>query len=325
MNTAALRERVARGRAFLEQRFVEPDRPPVAIEVRAGSVGVVRVVGQGASVALGAAALVELPPGALALSMTEPNVRDAAAFQRTLTSALEKAGVQGGARVALVLPDPVARLALFPSAEVAAKKRAQVDELIRFKARKSVPFDIREARLAHVSGAGSGSDQTLVAAIARPVLEGYEAAVRAVGLEPGLVELTGPTLLAAAFDGLPTVDRLLVNWDEGYLSLMLARGAWPLLLRTIVGPPAASPSEVSREVSNTVLYYRERLRGPGLATTVLRSAFLPAAEAVALLTGPLGEAPAILDGLSGLDGAAPGGVASQVLAGAVASARGRFQ
>ena len=324
MSAASLRERVARGRAYLEQRFMEPERPQVAIEVRAGSVGVVRVVGQGSSMALGAAALVELPAGAVTLSMTEGNVKDVPAFTRTLTAALERAGVLGTSRVALVLPDPVARLALYPTAEVSAKKRAQVEELIRFKARKSVPFDIREARLASVSGATSGSDQTCVAAIARPVVEGYEAACRAVGLEPGLVELAGPTLLNAAFAGMPVADRLLINWDDGYLSLMLARGAWPLLARTIVGTPAATPAEVSREVANTVLYYRERLNGPGLAATVLRSAWMPASEAAALLAGPLGEPPSILDGLAGLRGAEPGGVASQVLAGAVASARGSF-
>ncbi len=325
MNAAGLRERLARGRAYLEQRFVEPERPAVAIEVRAGSIGVVRVTGQGGQIALGAAALVELPPGVVTLSMTETNVKDVPTFTRTLGSALEKAGVLGTTRAALVLPDPVARLALFPSAEVTAKKRPQVEELIRFKARKSVPFDIREARLAYVPGTAAGSDQTLVAAIARPVLEGYEAACRAVGLEPGLVELTGAALLTAAFDGLPTADRLLINWDDGYVSLLLARGGWPLLARTIVGPPAASATEVSREVSNTVLYYRERLGGTGLAATVLRSAFLPAAEAAALLAGPLGETPAILDGLVGLKGAEAGGVASQLLAGAVASARGSFR
>jgi hypothetical protein len=324
VNAASMRERVARGRAFLEQRFVEPERPRVAIEVRASSIGVVRVVGDGAQVALGAAALVELPAGALALSMTEPNVKDAAAFTRTLTSALERAGAVNVNRVALVLPDPVARLALFPTAEVSAKKRAQVDELIRFKARKSVPFDIREARVAYQPGVAYGSDQTLVAAIARPVLEGYEAACRTAGLEPGLVELTGPTLLSAAFSRMPVADRLLINWDEGYLSLMLARGSWPLIARSIAGPPAAVPAEVAREVANTVLYYRERLGGPGLSATVLRSAWLPAAEAAALLAGPLGAEPSILDGLAGLRGAEPGGVASQVLAGAVASARGSF-
>jgi hypothetical protein len=320
-----MRERLARGRAYLEQRFVEPERPGVAIEVRARSVGVVRVVRHGAETVLGAAALVELPAGVLNLSMTETNVKDAATFTRTLESALAKAGAAGATRVALVLPDPVARVALFPSAEIAAKKRTQVEELIRFKARKSVPFDIREATLAYLAGTAAGSDQTLVAAIARPVLEGYEAACRAVKLEPGLVELAGPALVAAAFEGLPVADRLLVNWDEGYLSLVLARGTWPLLVRTIAGEPAASPTEVAREVSNTVLYYRERLGGRGLAATVLRSAFLPAAEAASLLAGPLGETPAILDGLIGLKGAEPGGVASHVLAGAIASARGRFQ
>jgi hypothetical protein len=322
---AALAERLARGRAFFEARFVEPDRPRVAVEVRASSVGVVRVVGDGGSVALGAAALVELPAGAVALSMSETNVRDVPAFTRALSTALEKAGVSGPARIALELPDPVARIALFPSAEVTAKKRAQVEELIRFKARKSVPFDIREARLAYVSGTPAGSDQTLVAAIARPVLEGYEAACRSIGLEPGLVELTVLTLLNAAFTGLPESDRLLVNWDDGYVSLVLARGTWPLLVRTIVGAPAAAPAEVAREVANTVLYYRERLGGPGLAGGFVRSAWLPVEEAVGLLEGPLGARPTVLDGFSGLRGAEGGGVAPQVLAGAVAAARGRLQ
>ncbi|MET0551571.1 MAG: hypothetical protein ABW221_00940 [Vicinamibacteria bacterium] len=321
MSTAGIGPLVARGRAFWDRHFVEPDRPAVAVEVRAGSVGVVRLTRSGAGVALGAAALVELPPGALSLSMSEPNLKDEAAFGRTLRSALDRAGVPSGARVALVLPEPVARLALVPSAEVAAKKRSQVDELVRFKIRKSLPFDVHEARVAVVSG-GSGS--TLVAAIHRPVLEAYEAACTAQDLTPGIVELTGPGLLTAAFGGLPPADRLLVNWDEGYLTLMLARGAWPIVIRTITGPPASSPTDVAREVANTVLYYRDRLGGDALAATVIRSAWLPPAEAVALLEGPLGAPPSVLDCLAGLRGGegAGSGTAAQSLAGALCCARG---
>lgn len=288
--------------------------------MRAGSVGVVRLQTTGGAVSLGAAALVELPPGAVTLSLTEPNLKDEAAFGRTLRSALDRAGVPSGARVALVLPDPVARVALVPAAEVAAKKREQVDELVRFKIRKSIPFEVRDARISVVAGA----ETSLVAAIHRPVLEAYEGACRAQDLVPGIVELTGPGLLAAAFGALPPADRLLVNWDEGYLTLMVARGGWPLLVRTMTGPPAASPSEVAREVANTVLYYRDRLKGGALAATVLRSAWLPPAEAVALLAGPLGAPPAVLDCLAGLRGGegAGSGAAAQALAGAVCCARG---
>lgn len=321
MSAAPLAPLVARGRAFWERNFVEPDRPAVAIEVRAGSVGVVRLARSGTALSLGAAALVELPPGALSLSLTEPNLKDEAAFGRTLRAALDRAGVPAGARVALVLPDPVARLALLPAAEVAAKKRQQVDELVRFKLRKSLPFDVREARIAVVP---SGGEQTLVAAMHRPVLEGYEAACRAQDLVPGIVELTGPGLLTSAFGSLPPADRLLVNWDVGYLTLLLARGGWPLLIRTITGPPAASPTEVAREVANTVLYYGDRLKGGALAAAVLRSAWLPPGEAVELLQGPLGVPPAVLDCLAGLRGGegAGSGAAAQALAGAMCCARG---
>jgi hypothetical protein len=115
----------------------------------------------------------------------------------------------------------------------------------------------------------------MVGAIHRPVLEGYEAACRAVGLHPGLVEISGLALLTAAFAARPAADRLLVNWDEGYVSLILARGEWPILVRTLTSEAASSADDIAREVGNTVLYYRERLAGPGLADVLVRSAAFP--------------------------------------------------
>ena len=80
----------------------------MAVEVRAASVGVVRAVREGGRLTLAAAASVELPAGALQISMTQPNVVDGSRFRAALRGALERAGVLGGARAALVLPDPVA-------------------------------------------------------------------------------------------------------------------------------------------------------------------------------------------------------------------------
>ena len=107
MNQAALKDALVRGRAFLEERFVEPERPRVAVEVRSGSVGVVRVLGEGASVALGAAALVELPPGTVVLSMSEPNVKDVPAFTRGARSVVAK--VTKRASIARVSVSPARR------------------------------------------------------------------------------------------------------------------------------------------------------------------------------------------------------------------------
>jgi hypothetical protein len=264
---------------------------------------------------------VDLPAGVLDLSIMQSNVTNPDLFRRTLRAALERAGVLGGARVGLVLPDPVARVALVPGAEVSGHGQAQMEELLRFRLRKSVPFDIREARLAFAVEATRATDTVPVVAIHRSVLEGYEDACRAVGLEPGLVELSGLVLLAASGGGSPAEDHLLVNWDDGYVTILLARGEWPLLVRTLTGEPAAQPQQVAREVSNTVLYYHERLGGAGLARATLRSAALPPEQASALLAGPLEGAPALVDAWRGLAVELPGPLA-QALAGAAACLTG---
>jgi hypothetical protein len=280
-----------RGGRSLRRHLTEPAQPLTVVEVRPRALGVVRIARERRTLRLAAAASLELPEGAVRLSMTEPNLADPAAFVRVLRTALEKAGALAAGRIGLVLPDPVARVALLPAPEVAAKSRAQVEEMIRFRLRKSVPFEIREARLAFASHGTRSDDPVLVAAIFKPVLEGYEAACREAGVHAGLVELSALALQNAAFGTLPPADRLLVNWDDGYVTLLIARGGWPLVARTLTGAPAGDPSEVAREVAHTVLYYRERLGGGELASAVVRCTVLAPAEAAAVLEPALGLRP----------------------------------
>jgi Tfp pilus assembly PilM family ATPase len=285
--TAALAT-AAQGGRWLRRYLSDPPHPLTVVEVRPRALGVVRIAREGRRLRLAAAASLELPEGALRLSMTEPNLADPAAFTQVLHGALEKAGALAAGRIGLVLPDPVARVALMPTADVTAKTRAQSEELIRFRLRKSVPFDIREARVAFASPGTRSEDPVLVAAIFRPLLEGYEAACRDAGVHAGLIELSALALNREAFRGLPPADRLLVNWEDGYVTLVIARGEWPLVARTLTGAPAADPSEVAREVSHTALYYRERLGGTQLASAAVRCTVLPPAEAAAALEPSLG-------------------------------------
>lgn len=284
------------GQSWLRRHLTEPPHPLTVVEVRARALGVVRVAREGQRLVLAAAASLDLPEGALRLSMTESNLADPAAFGEVLKGALAKAGALAAGRIGLVLPDPAARMALLSATEVAAKSRAASEELIRFRLRKSVPFDIREARIAfQSSGARSEDNTVLVAAVFKPVLDAYEAACRAAGVHAGLVELSGLTLLNSAFGAIPPADRLLINWEDGYVTLILARGAWPIVVRTLTGAPAEEPREVAREVAHTVLYYRERLAGAQLQHAVVRCTVLPPSEAAALLEPSLGFTPDVLE------------------------------
>jgi len=297
------------------RRLVEAEATVLAVEVRPQSLGVVRVSQEGERRSITAGASLDLPAGALALSMTQPNILDPAGFSRTLQAVLERAGALQGGGIALVLPDPVARVALVPAAEVASRGRTELDEMLRFRLKKAVPFDVRQAHLATLAPRGAGG-QIVVAAMYRPVLEDYERTLRDLGFEPGQVEITSLALAERA--GLPLGDSALVNWDQGFLSIVILRDGWPILVRTLVGEFTAAPEPVVREATNTILYYRERLGGTGLSAATVRSAYLPPDDAVALLREPLGVDPTVLDPWGGL---APGdrGPAAQALAGAAAT------
>jgi hypothetical protein len=302
----------------LRQLLLEPRWPLAAIEVRSAGIGVVRLTKDGGRSKLAAAAALELPAGALVASMTQDNLADPEVFKRTLRAALEKAGALDTSAVGLVLPDSVARIALLPSAEMKASGRAEAEELLRFRMRKSVPFDIRDARLAF----RPGEPNWLVAAIARSVLEEYEAACASVGLNVGLVELSGLALLGSIERRQGAGDRLVVNWDDDYVSFLVSGGGQVSVVRTLSGAGVATPENVAREAAQTLLYYRDRLQGPGLAAASVRATVLPAAEAAACLAEPLGVVPEPLDPWGPL-GASVDGLSGQALAGAAASLLGR--
>jgi hypothetical protein len=136
------------------------------------------------------------------------------------------------------------------------------------------------------------------------------------------VELSGLALLSAAEAALPPQDRLIVNWDDGYVSLLLARGGRPVLVRTLIGEAATEKDDVVREVANTVLYYREKLGGAGLQSALVRSALVPGLAAVDLLQEPSGLVPEIMNPWANVEGGDVG-PQTQAVAGAAACLSGK--
>jgi hypothetical protein len=309
---AGLGASLGRLRRLLSRTLLEAPLPLVAVEVRPRAVAVVRLAREGGRLVLGAAASVELPEGALAVSLTKPNVLAVEELQAGLRSALERAGALSGGPVSLVLPDPVVRLTLLPSGGVRGR-RSETEEVVRFRLHRTLPpdFDVRTARLAWREVAG---EQLLVAAASDEVVRGYEDALEALGFQVGLVE---PAELAlASLDGAENDgDRLLVNWDEGYVSFFLSRGRQPLLLRTL--PREGSREAVARQAGQTLRFHRDQLGGRGLEEVVLRAAAMPGEEAASVLADALGVVPRLLRPWAAL-GVAEDGAAAQAVAAAAA-------
>jgi hypothetical protein len=300
-----------RASRWFARTLLEPPLPLVAVEVRPTALAAVRLSREGGRLSLGAAATAELPAGALEVSLARPNVIGPEAFRGALRAVLERVGALSGGDVSLVLPDPAIRLALVP-AEGLRGRRAEAEETIRFRLHKALPFDVRAARLAWNM---PRDDQALVAVAPEEVLRGYEDALESLGFRPGLVEAASLALLSAVEPDSAPGDRLLVNWDEGYVSFVLTRAGHPLLLRTLPGD--SGRSAVARHATSTLQFHRDRLGGGPLAEVVLRSASVPGEEAVELLGRALGATPRLFRPWAVL-GVDEEGAAAQAVAGAAA-------
>lgn len=91
---------------------------------------------------------------------------------------------------AIILPDYCGRVAVldfdsFPS------EPAEQAALVRFRVKKSVPFDLEAASVSYAVQPGSGKRKdVVVAVVALDILARYEAPLRVAGLHPGMVTIS---------------------------------------------------------------------------------------------------------------------------------------
>jgi Tfp pilus assembly PilM family ATPase len=243
--------------------------PTIGIEISGDRVTVVRLGTESPSVVRGVA-VEPLPPGAVVPALNAPNIADAAAVTAAIRRAL--AAVDGKARqVALVLPDPVAKVSLLRFEKVPSRA-ADLLELIRWQVRKSTPFRIEDAQLTYFAGATSpeGASEFVVTLARRDIVQEYEGACQQAGVHAGVVDTATLNLANAVLAaGAPDTDWLLVNLAADYQTLAILRGAHLIFVRHRGADGEGSLADV---VHQTTMYYEDRLQGRGFARVVLAGA-----------------------------------------------------
>lgn len=117
-------------------------QPQIACEVTSQGVAAVRV--ERKTNTLGSMHFHKLAAGVVTPSLGAQNVQDADALSEAIGLALTSVGGRGQDVIA-VLPDSAVRMALVDF-ESLPERRQEADATVRFRLRKSLPFDIEKQR-----------------------------------------------------------------------------------------------------------------------------------------------------------------------------------
>ncbi len=245
--------------------------PDVAIEIDHGHVGAARLVWRGGQAVIAAHAAEALPPGAVVPSLGTLNMPDVPRVAEAIRRVLDQLGTKT-TRVALVIPDTVAKVSLLKLEKVPAKA-ADLQEIVRWQVRKSAPFPIEQAVLSVTPGAASpeGGHELVVSLARADVVQQYERACEMAGADAGLVDLATFGVLNGIMAGqsVPTGDWLLVHVTDSYMTLAVIRDRSLLFFRNRSEEGEGTLADL---IHQTAMYYEDRLHGSGFARVLIAGA-----------------------------------------------------
>ena len=268
-------------RSSLMRWLLEPEPPGLGLDLRATELSLARLAAKRGKAELDLGVTSPLPPGCLQFKMLEPNIRDGDTLAQVIESVLLRSGAAGSKRIALTLPDYLARVSVVELAE-APRSSAETVDVLKFRLKKSLPFDVDQARLAYEPLAAA-TPTYLTGVMHEAVVSQYEVFFADLGFHIGLVVPASVSLLRilsplAEQNLSPGADYFFVNVEREYftVSLVRERGV-PVLIRTLGlrasdGPPVAySEEDLLQDVIPTAIYYREKLQGTSLERVYYRS------------------------------------------------------
>ena len=227
-------------------------RPLLACEIAADRVLAGRASDAGKVVEASAAR--ELAPGTVVPDLMESNLRNFSALEEAIESAL--GSVAGHTRdVIAILPDSAVRVVLVDF-ETLPSKTDEAEAVVRFRLKKSLPFDPAEARISYHSHPAKEGVRVIAAVILNSVLAEYESAFRKVGYSPGVVL---PSMLAAL--GAADAERptLVVKVDARTISLAILDQEQLLLFRTLENMRGVTITgdQLAEEVYPSVVFFQD--------------------------------------------------------------------
>ena len=241
--------------------------PAVAVEITATRVVAAAIAEHGGSHVIAGHAAEPLGQGVATPALNAANLHDEKALAAAIDGVLQKIGGRTR-RIALVLPDSVAKVSLLRFDKVPAKAQ-DLEQLIRWQVRKAAPFRIEDAQVSWAPAVDlpGGGREYLVTVARHDIIRAYEQACERAGLHAGVVDIASFNQINAVLaTGTAAGDWLLVNVAADYATLAVVRDGTIIFFRNRT---TGGEGDLPDLVHQTAMYHEDRLGGGGFSRVVL--------------------------------------------------------
>ena len=239
------------------RRALVPPGATAALEIASTHVAVATVAWGRTGPRLTGHARRPLPGGAVTPHVTEDNIHEGKVVAAAIRDVLDQLPKRP-ARVALAVPDAVAKVSFVQLEQVPAR-RADLHRLVAWQVKKAAPFRLEDAQMAFTAGAphGTRGRQFVVTLVKRTIVQTYESVCADAGVHAGVVDLTSFNVINAVLAAPPDdADWLFMYRAPDYCTLAILRGEHPIFFRS---RPAADETMLTDLVYQTAMYYEDHL------------------------------------------------------------------
>jgi type IV pilus assembly protein PilM len=196
----------------------------------------------------------ELGPGCVVPDLTENNLRRRDSVVGALREVLSSAGGRGR-DVAAILPDAAVRVVLLDF-ETLPDNREEAESVVRFRLRKSLPFDVDKAKVSYQAQTSDNAMRVVAAVALNSVIEDYESAFVDAGFSPGVVL---PSMLAALGGVSGESGTLVVKVDAHTTSIAILDKKQLLLFRTLENTRGVTISgeQLAEDIYPSVVFFQD--------------------------------------------------------------------
>jgi len=227
-------------------------KPKLACEIAADRVLAGRVSERGDVVEMCAAG--ELAPGSVVPDLMETNLRERTRVASAIRDTLSP--LSGRSRdVIAILPDAAVRVVLLDF-ETLPTKQQEAEGVIRFRLKKSLPFDVDKAKISYHTQTSTNGLRLIAAVALASVIEDYESLFREAGYTPGVVL---PSMLAALGAAEANRPTLMVKVDARTTGIAILDKQQLLLFRNLENARGVTISgeQLAEEIYPSIVFFQD--------------------------------------------------------------------